>query len=265
MRLSFSASLLLLFASPLRAETESAGSALGALKLLPRGEARRLARIEARDGTPVPERWYFIVHDPKSETGVHEYVVAGGEIVASRDVSQFAESLRVEDVVGGDALKVNSDRAAKVAQQYALANNLTVTAMQYQLKKEGAAAAPLWSVTCLGEDGKELARLVISAGKGTVVSHDGFAAEPPPPVPPATPVPATPPPATPTAAARLRQPAAVVSAPKATPIPVAIAIPVEPALTLAPASPPPKKPGLFDRVGGSLHKVFTGKERKPPE
>ena len=248
MRLTFSASLLLLFTcAQLRAETEPAGSALAALKLLPRGEAKRLARIEARDGTPVPERWYFIVHDPKSETGVHEYVVAGGEIVASRDVSQFAESLRVEDVVGGDALKINSDRAAKLAQQYALVNNMTVMSMQYQLKKEGAAAAPLWSVTCLGEDGKELGRLVVSAGKGTVVSHDGFTAEPPPPAPPLPPVAVTP-----TPVERMRQPAAVVIPPKATPIPVAVAIPVEPA-----ATPPPKKSGLIDRL-------FGHKERTPP-
>ena len=244
MRLSFSASLLLLFAAPLRAETEPANSALAALKLLPRGEAKRLARIEARDGTPVPERWYFIVHDPKSETGVHEYVVAGGEIVASRDVSQFAENLRVEDVVGGDALKVNSDRAAKLAQQYALANDVNVTAMQYELKKDGAAAAPLWRVTCLGEDGKELGRLIISAGKGTVVSHEGFAAEPPPPAPPA--------PATPNPVEKLRQPAAVAIVPKATPIPVAVAIPVEPV-----ATPLPKKSGLIDRL-------FGHKERTPP-
>ena len=256
MRLSIFAPLFLLLAcANLFAETEPASSALGALKLLPRGEAKRLARIEARDGTPVPERWHFVVHDPKAESGVHEYVVAGGEIVASRDVSQFAESLRAEDVFGGDALKINSDRAAKLAQQYAFANNMTVAAMQYELKKEGAAAVPLWNVTCLDEAGNELGRLVLSAGKGTVVSHEGFAAEPPPPVPPpaATPIPANPKPED-----RLRLPAAIAVAPKATP--VAAAEPVEP----PPATPPPKKPGLFDRMGNSLQKVFTGKERKPP-
>ena len=258
MRLSFFAiSFSFLLCARLCAETEPPGSALGALKVLPRGEAKRLARVEARDGTPVPERWHFIVHDPKAETGVHEYVVAGGEIVASRDISQFVESLRPEDVFGGDALKINSDRAAKLAQQYAFANNMTVAAMQYELKREGAAAVPLWNVTCLDDAGKELGRLVISAGKGTVVSHEGFAAEPPPPVPPpvVTPVPATPKPED-----RLRQPAAIVIAPKATPIPVAIAIPVEPPA----ATPEPKKPGLFERMGDGIHKVFSGKERKPP-
>lgn len=259
MRLSFPAPLFLLITcANLFAETEPANSALGALKVLPRGEAKRLARIEARDGTPVPERWHFIVHDPKTETGVHEYVVAGGEIVASRDVSQFAESLRAEDVFGGDALKINSDRAAKLAQQYAFANNMTVTAMQYVLKKEGAAAVPLWNVTCLDEAGKELGHLVISAVKGTVVSHEGFTAEPPPPLPAATP-----PPGTPRPEDRLRTPAAIAAAPKATPIPDDTLLPVEP-FVLPVATPVPRKPGLFDRMGSSIQKVFTGKERKPP-
>ena len=142
---------------------------------------------------------------------------------------------------------------------------MTVAAMQYELKKEGAAAVPLWNVTCLDEAGKELGHLVVSAGKGTVVSHEGFAAEPPPPVPPvpvATPIPAPPRPATPRPEDRLRPPAAIAVTPKTTPPPDDWPPPVP---LLAPATPVPKKPGLFDRVGGSLQKVFTGKERKPPE
>ena len=256
MRLSFLVPLFLLLTPGfLHAEKEPVSSALGALRLLPRGEAKRLALIEAREGTPVPLRWHFIVHDPKAETGVHEYVVAGGEIVASRDVSQFAENVRPEDVVGTDGLKVNSDRAAQIAQQYAFANNMTVATMHYELKKSGAAAAPLWKVTCLDEEGKEMGHLVISAGKGTVVARDGFPAEPPPPVPPATPTPVTPKPED-----RLREPAAIVVEPRATPMPIMVAEPVEPPA----ATPIPKKPGLFDRMGDSIQKVFTGKERRPP-
>ncbi len=256
MRLTYSVSFcLLLTCAQLCAEIETTSSALGAMRLLPRGEAKRLARIVARDGTPVPERWHFIVHDPKAETGVHEYVVAKGEIVASREVSQFAESLRAEDVFGGEVLKINSDRAAKVAQQYALANNLTVAVMNYELKKDGAAAAPLWYVTCLDDDGKEIGHLVVSAGKGSVVSHDGFAIEPPPPLPPPPPAPATP-----TPEEKLRRPASDLLGPKATPMPIAIAEPVEP----PPATPAPKKPGLFDRVGSGLQKVFTTRGRQKP-
>ena len=128
--------LLLLTGPPLGAQT-AALSALDALRLLPRGDGKRLVRIVARDGTPVPERWHFLVHDAKAENGLREYAVAGGEVVASREVSQFAEGLRADDVVGSDAVKVDSDRAAKQVQQYAELNKLTVKTLHYELKRPG--------------------------------------------------------------------------------------------------------------------------------
>ncbi len=255
--------LLLLTGAPLGAQTAPL-SALDALRLLPRGDGKRVARIVARDGGPVPERWHFLVHDPKTENGLREYVVAGGEVVASREVSQFAESLRAEDVIGADAVKVDSDRAAKQVQQYAQINNLTVTTLHYELKKTGAAAAPLWTVVCLDAAGKEVGQLVISASRGTVLSHPGFAAEPPPLPPPTTPAPEEKPRLPVIAAAAPKATAApkMGTAPKTTPAPVAVAEPAEPVLPAA--TPEPKKPGILDRVGSGLQKVFTTRGRQKP-
>lgn len=252
--------LLLLTGVPLGAQTPAL-SALDALRLLPRGDGKRVARIVARDGAPVPERWHFLVFDPKTENGVREYVVAAGEVVAAREVSQFAESLRAEDVVGADAVKVDSDRAAKQVQQYAQINNLTVTTLHYELKKVGATAAPLWTVACLDAAGKEVGQLVISASRGTVLSHPGFAAEPPPP---ATPAPEEKPRLPVIAAAAPKATAAPKAgpAPKTTPAPVAVAEPAEPVLPAA--TPEPKKPGILDRVGTGLQKVFTTRGRQKP-
>jgi hypothetical protein len=172
--------LLALFAgagySSLAADTT--GSALNAIKQLPRGEAKKIARIEARDGTPNPERWHILVNDPKDEHGLHEYVVAGGEVVASRNISQFAEDLKPADIMGASGLRVDSDKLAALAQQYAQANNVAIATLNYTLNKEGADATPLWTVTCLDESGKQLGQLVVSAGKGNVVSHEGFTADP---------------------------------------------------------------------------------------
>lgn len=150
-------------------------TALGALELLPKAQAKNLARIEAHDGTPAPERWHFLVHDKESETGLREFVIAGGEIVASRIISQFAESLTANDVVGIDGLQCDSDRVAQLAQDYALVNNVTPASINYQLKKDGADGTPVWRVTCLDEAGKELGSLLLAAGKGNVISHEGFA------------------------------------------------------------------------------------------
>jgi hypothetical protein len=153
-------------------------SVLNAIKQLPKGEAKKIAVIEARDGTPFPERWHILLNDPKDENGLHEYVVAGGEVVASRNISQFAESLKPTDVVGGSAVRVDSDKLANLAQLFAQANSVNIASINYSLKKEGTDAVALWNVTCLDETGKELGHIVVSAGKGNVVSHEGFTAEP---------------------------------------------------------------------------------------
>lgn len=161
-------------------------SALTALKLLPRDKAAKLARIEARDGTPEPDRWYLLVQDPAEENGLHEFVIAGKEIVASRAISQFADALKPEDVIGTAAVKIDSDRAAKLARQYAEANNVSISKMNYELKKEGADAAPVWKISCLDETGNKVGEITVTAGKGNVISHEGFAVAPTPAPAPAS-------------------------------------------------------------------------------
>jgi hypothetical protein len=153
-------------------------TALQAVKLLPNDAPARLARIEAFEGDPAPERWHILVHDSKEPNGLHEYVVANGEVVASRAVSQFAEELKEDDIIGGDAIKVDSDRAATIAKQFAAANKVVLGSCNYELKKDGEDAVPLWRVTCLDPKGEEFGQISISATKGSVVRHEGFASVP---------------------------------------------------------------------------------------
>ena len=162
------------------AEAAFAETALDAVKELPKEQAGRIARIEARDGTPGPDRWYILTQDPAAENGVHEFVVANGEIVASRSVSQFAESLRADDMLGAQPVKIDSDKAAKVAKAYAEANGAVVASMNYELKKDGTDAAPTWTISCMDEKGSKVGAVIVTAGKGNVVSHEGFTLEPEP-------------------------------------------------------------------------------------
>jgi hypothetical protein len=177
MRPKFSA-IILIVASAASLQAQNATTALSAIKLLPKGETKRIARIEARDGNPTPERWYILVHHPDEESGLHEYVVAGGEVVASRKISQFAEGVRAEEIIPSDGLKVDSDRAGKVAQQYAQANNVTPATFNYQLRRDTDDGLPVWNVTCIDSAGKALGGVVVAANKGSVLSHTGFAVEP---------------------------------------------------------------------------------------
>lgn len=153
-------------------------SALGALKLLPKDVAKRLARIEARDVAGVPERWHFIVHDPALPRGMREFVVARGKIAASRDLSQFVESVSATDVIGGDAVKVDSDRITRLAALFAAANGGRVGSLNFELARDAASNAPVWRATVLNPDGDQLGVLAVNALKGALLSHDGFEIEP---------------------------------------------------------------------------------------
>lgn len=159
--------------------TAFAATAFNALQLLPPEFATSIAVIAGRDATPEPEQWHFIVYDPKAESGVREIVVANGKRAANRTVSQFVESVRPGDVINPEALKVDSDQVVKLAMQFGVANKVTVSAMQFDLRKSGPEATPLWNVTCLDSSGTELGKLVVSATRGTVIMHPGFMAEPP--------------------------------------------------------------------------------------
>jgi hypothetical protein len=235
---------VLIFTTAIAACAQST-TALDAVKLLPKGEARKLARIEAREGAPEPERWYLLTHDELSETGLREYVVAAGEVVASRTLSQFAESLTPEDVMGSDVVKFDSDKAARLVQRFGAVNGMTVATIHYQLRKAGPDAVPLWALSCVDAAGVEVGRLVVSATKGNVISHDGFAVEPPLPPPTLTPALATPAPAAKTRPKRK---------PPGTEMPTATPIPMEAPAAVA------ERPGFFDRVRGSIQKVLPGKK-----
>ncbi len=168
----------ILAAGSMRLTTAHGESALDAIKLLPKDQAARIARIEGRDGSPDPDRWYILTQDPVADNGLHEFVVSNGAIVASRALSQFAESLKPEDILGAAPLKIDSDQAAKLAHDYAKTNGSAVTTLNYELKKDAPDAAPEWTVTCLDDQGKKVGEVVLTAAKGDVVSHTGFSMEP---------------------------------------------------------------------------------------
>lgn len=167
-------SLEIFWVSSVLLSAQEPQSALQALKLLPKAEARQLARIEAREGNPVPERWYFLIHDPAVANGLREFVVAGREIVAAREVSQFASRVQAGEVLGDDALQLDSGEVARLAMEYARANGKTIYALNFELSKDGEKAAPVWRVSCLNSTGESVGELSVTALLGNVVAHDGF-------------------------------------------------------------------------------------------
>jgi hypothetical protein len=188
-------------------------------------------KIEGRDGTPDPDRWYILTQDPAADNGVHEFVVSNGQIVASRAVSQFAESLAEADMLGAEPLNIDSDKAAQLARDYAAANGDAVTSINYELKRDGPDAEPAWRVWCTDDKGNRVGEVVVTAGRGDIVSHEGFLLEP---APVATPTPET-----------------NVNPDVATPAPAASSSP--PASTEA---QPPKKQNAIAKAFGSMGRAL---------
>ena len=111
---------------------------------------------------------------------MHEFVVSNGKVLASRSISQFADSLTPGEMLGATPLGVDSDVAAKLAHAYAAANGTVVSAVNYELKKDGTDGTPQWTVSCVDDKGDQIAEVVVMADKGDVVSHPGFTLDPPP-------------------------------------------------------------------------------------
>ena len=228
----FLASLsMLLIAAPVA----SAVSALNALRVLLPEQAKNVALITAREGTPEPDRWHIIVYDPDSESGLREYVIAGDRRVASRPVSQFVEKVSAADVLGPGAIKVDSDRLVKTALQYGVANNKTIAALHFDLRKGATDGAPVWTVICTDISGGEMGRLLVSATRGEVLSHPGFTAEP-----------------------ASEAPERLASAPAATPAPARTESDPAPRKTAAPKTAATPLPVATPKPQPFLRKLFGG-------
>lgn len=153
-------------------------SALAASQALSEVQQRSIARLSARGGKPSPEAWTIVVHDSKAPKGVREFTVSSGTIVSSRAKSDIALKLTKTDVIGLDALRIDSDQVAELTAGYASANQLVPAAFDYDFRKEGQDAAPLWTVVALDEAGNRLGTIVVAANSGAVISHEGFAQVP---------------------------------------------------------------------------------------
>jgi hypothetical protein len=231
-------------------------TAIGALNLLGKEAAANVARIEGRDGRPFPDRWYILVHDPAQPRGLREFVVSAGKLVGGRTLSQFADSVTADEVIGASAIKVNSDQAAGVAAQFAVHNNARLGTVQYELLKSSSPPAPVWRLTCHGAEGESLGTIVLHATKGSLLGFQGFAKSP---IVPETIVAAEPPPAKPAdpagpATDRPKRTAPTTAAKPAPPKANPIRREPEP-VRAVPVRPPPRQ-GPVDRIGNVFRRVF---------
>jgi hypothetical protein len=153
-------------------------SALAASQALSKTQQRSIARLSAKAGKPSPEAWTIAVYDSKAPKGIRELTVSSGTIIASRTKSDIALKLTKSDVIGYEGLRIDSDQVAELTASYASANQLVPAVFDYDLRKEGEDAAPLWTVVAYDESGARLGTIVVATNSGAVISHEGFVQAP---------------------------------------------------------------------------------------
>jgi hypothetical protein len=114
------------------------------------------------------------VYDREAPASLRALIVAKGEVVTSQDVSPSAAAPQSKELLDSAGIKVDSDQAADLALSYAAANNVKVSAMNFELARQGAKAVPVWIVSCLDKNGGPLGSVVITASRGSVVASEGF-------------------------------------------------------------------------------------------
>lgn len=217
-------------------------SAMEALQLLPENHARNLSHLEGRPDEDGEIRWYLDVFDPSAPRGVHQFVVAGGAIVADRMISQFSPSLTAADVIGRDTIRTDSNILFDLANRHSQGELRRSSVFVYQLSKGNEDARPQWRVQKLDEDGDEIGHLLVDAESGIVISQGGFEDKP-------------------TRAKKKKQRLttfadAEVARDRATPSPVR-------ARRRAESDEEQRPSGVgraFRKVGGSLQRFFTGRD-----
>jgi hypothetical protein len=153
-------------------------SALDALAVLPPDAASRVAMIIGNEGNPSPERWRFLVWDAHAENGFREYVVTENKIVAKNLVSQFAARINPQEVLSPETIRVDSDKAAWLALQYAKANDILVWTLRYTLRRPPELSGPVWKIDCFDAVDQQVGSLSLAAKEGKVIARLGFANEP---------------------------------------------------------------------------------------
>jgi len=159
---------------------EEVDSGWKAAKAVPKLMAKGFAGLTARGGTPGPERWLVLVNDEKAAGGVREFTVANGVIVGSKEGSDFAASLGAENRMELAKLRVDAELAADLAASYAAVNNVVAATYDYDLRRAGEGASPLWTIGIFEQSGARVGQIVIAADTGAVVTHEGFEAVPSP-------------------------------------------------------------------------------------
>ncbi|SDU30424.1 hypothetical protein SAMN05444156_3180 [Verrucomicrobium sp. GAS474] len=122
-----------------------------------------------------PDTWKFNFYDELASQHGRQITTKGKAVAGVRDGYTQLDKFRLfayklEEVVGPDQLKIDSDKALKIVQKTNLLNNYSLSSVLYTLARDSDLREPVWKIQIFidGGDGKEK-----DAGYARISAFDG--------------------------------------------------------------------------------------------
>jgi hypothetical protein len=137
-------------------------------------------RSEKSIGTLTPTIWYVVYYDEDATAKATEVKFAAGQKIAVKRPARVIERFsKAKLALPADKLKVDSDKALKIATSEPIVKNLKLTASRLTLERMGVDSdLPVWKIRLWAAKLKnpnadvDIGELFISADEGKVIKND---------------------------------------------------------------------------------------------
>src|SRR5262245_13005997 len=137
-------------------------------------------RSEKSVGSVTPDVWYIVYYDPDAALKAVEVKFADGKKMDVKRAARLLEPItRANEPLPKDKLKVDSDKALRIASKESVLDKLTLKASRVVLERRGFDdATPVWKVRLWAArvshptDTVDLGEVILSAEDGTVLKSD---------------------------------------------------------------------------------------------
>ena len=136
-------------------------------------------RSEKSIGTLTPNVWYVVYFDPDATAKATEVKFAGGKKISVKRPTRILEPITgAHKELAKDKLKVDSERAIKIATAEPVLKNVTLKATRLTLERWGGDNLPVWKVRLWAaklknpNDNTDIGEVFVAADDGKVVKND---------------------------------------------------------------------------------------------
>lgn len=129
-----------------------------------------VTEVRGSNGVPQPREWKIIVKDSATRGGAREYDVQGTKLLGKKSPSFPA----ADALMNMNQLNLDSDGVHQVAETEAKKTGFAYDHANYALRAGARGGSPVWEIQLIDKEGGGIAKLIVSASTGNIISKDGL-------------------------------------------------------------------------------------------